>query len=155
MSRIAVTNRVMMQDESGRFMADIDDNAHEAVWEVTNMMAGFAAANSPFKTGELRRSIRGFMTGPREGVVVATAPHALPQETGASPHLIGESGQVLFRGARSHPGARHTKNRTEGQFGPVKGPVLHPGNPATRYLRKGFNAARMIAPAIFRKHLGN
>jgi len=140
MGEINVSSKVLFQDESGRFMADVNGKARAAVWELTRIMAAISVANAPFKTGRLRSSIEGFMTGPLQGEVVATAPYALPQETGAVPHWIGEPGQDL-------------SNPEEG-FGPVKGPVFHPGNPATNYMHKAFRVTRELAPGIFAKFLG-
>ena len=139
MAGMVVSNKVLLQDESGRFMSDVDGKAHEAIWEVTLFMAREAAANAPHRTGELRRSIKGYMTGPTEGTVVATAPHALPQETGGAPHPIGADGQLL-------------SNPEEGFA--ARGPVMHPGNPATHFMAKAFAKARLVAPKAFAKHFG-
>lgn len=137
---VNVSNRVQYQDESGRFMADVNGQAREAVWELTRVMTAMAVNYAPFRTGELRQSIEGFMTGSLEGTVVARAPHAMPQETGSIPHWIGEPGQTL-----SNP---------EQGFGPVPAPVFHPGNPPTQYMHRAFAMARELAPGIFAKFLG-
>jgi len=137
---VNVSNKVLYQDESGRFMADVDGKAGRAVWELTRIMTAMAVNYAPFRTGELRSSIEGFMTGPLQGEVVARAPHALPQETGAVPHWIGEPGQTLVN--------------PDASFGPVEAPVFHPGNPATNYMHRAFRMAREIAPDIFARFLG-
>lgn len=139
MGEINVSNKVLFQDESGRFMADIDGKARGAVWELTRIMTAMAVNYAPFRKGTLRQSIEGYMTGPLQGEVVATAPHALPQETGAGPHQIGAPGQ-------------HLSNPEQG-FHAI-GPVNHPGNPATNYMHRAFRMARELAPDIFARWLG-
>lgn len=136
---VNVSNKVLFQDESGRFMADVNGQARAAVWELTRIMTAMAVNYAPFRTGELRSSIEGFMTGPLQGEVVARAPHALPQEFGAGPHQIGAPGQPL---ANPEQGFR------------AIGPVNHPGNPATTYMHRAFAMARELAPGIFAKFLG-
>jgi hypothetical protein len=62
-------------------------------------------------------------------VLVAGAGYAAAQEEGAAPHWIGWESEVLMGD----------------EFGPVRGPVLHPGNPATHFMR---DALRMVNQRI-------
>lgn len=147
MAGMVVSNRVLLQDESGRFMADVDGKAHEAIWEVTLFMARQAVGFAPKRSGALARSIEGYMTGPMEGTVVATAPHALPQETGGAPHPIATD-----KGAMANQETGFFAAAPPGFGGHFT--VQHPGNPATHFMAKAFAKTRAVAPKLFAKHFG-
>jgi hypothetical protein len=127
MASIAVKTRVQWRDEIGRYAQRVDDGAEEAQGTLSQLGATLAAALAPRKRGVLAGSIHS--TG--HGFATGALPHALPQEEGAGAHPIGAPGQTLG-------------NKEEG-FGPVKGPVLHSGNPAVHYMR---NALRLLKPRI-------
>lgn len=65
--------------------------------------------------------------GKVSGEVVFGARHAEMVHNGTPPHDIGGDGQILA-------------NRLEG-FGPVRGPVRHPGTRPNPFLRNALNAA--------------
>ncbi len=92
--------------------------------------SGVAKTSAPVRTGELRRSI-GHKTFGYRGYVYSFARHAAAQEYGASPHKISVSRKKAL--ANSKVG-----------FGPVAGPVNHPGNPGTHFMLKAAQAFRPI-----------
>lgn len=151
-----VSNKVHLTDESNRFMADVDGKAHEAVWDLTVKMTQLANNYAPMRSGRLRQSIEGYMFGPLQGAVVAKAPYAKAQEFGARPHPIGEEGQILAKGAQSFIPQKFAEGGPPTHaFGPVRGPVNHPGNPGVHYMARAFTMMRQLAPAVFRRHLGD
>jgi len=123
MADVGFSTRVQWRDEFGRFAQALDVGAQRSQEEASQVGAVLAAALAPKRSGLMAGTIRS--TG--HGFVVGTA-YALAQEKGAGPHLIGANFGVTLA------------NEAEG-FGPVLGPVLHPGNPATHFMR---NALRMV-----------
>ncbi len=124
---VRVRTRVQWRDEMGRYTARVDEGAEEAQRELSEIGATLARALAPRRRGILAGSIQS--TG--HGFATGALTYALPQEEGAGAHPIGEPGQVL--------------GNREDEFGPVRGPVLHPGNPAVHFMR---NALRLLKPRI-------
>lgn len=125
MASVGFSTRVQWRDEFGRFAQTLDVGAKRSQAEASDIGAVLAAALAPKRSGALSGSIHstgeGFATG---------APYAAAQEEGAGPHLIGaESDKVLVGD----------------DFGPVLGPVVHPGNPAVHFMR---DALRMVNQRI-------
>lgn len=123
MAEVGFSTRVQWRDEFGRYAQSLDVGAERAQSESSEIGAVLAAALAPKRSGFMASTIRstghGFMAG---------AGYAAAQEEGAGPHLIGTGFDSVL------------VNEAEG-FGPVLGPVLHPGNPATHFMR---NALRMV-----------
>lgn len=135
---IVVSQQAFVRDESGRFIAELENGAAAAARELTMELASLAQVFAPRRRGILAASIEGVMVSATSGVATASAGHAAAQEKGAGPHLIGAPGQALG-------------NREEGFF--AKGPVLHPGNPAVHYLTRAGQAVGALSVGILRKHL--
>lgn len=135
---IRVTQHVWLRDDSGRFLAAVEQGAHDAAWELADTVAALGIAGAPVRTGFLVSSIRAYMVGATEGVAVATAPYADVQEKGGAPHSIGEPGQPLF-------------NPEQG-FAAI-GPVNHPGNPATHFLTNAGHAVAAMSAGIVARHM--
>lgn len=120
MAVLHVSPEIRYRDESGRFLADCDAAGTAAVQAVVDEGVSIArrlAPDSPFpdpRGPDITSGLEGVMTGPMTGHVVSRARHTLAQERGASAHSIGAPGQLLG-------------NRAKG-WGPVRGPVRHPGN---------------------------
>ena len=134
MGNIGFETRVQWRDEFGRFAQALDVGAQRSQEEASQVGAVLAAALAPKRSGLMAGTIRS--TG--HGFAVGTA-YALAQEKGAGPHLIGATfGSTLV-------------NEAEG-FGPVMGPVVHPGNPATHFMK---NALRMVNQRIMGIIRGN
>lgn len=132
---VVVRTRVQFRDHLGQYASAVERGGEEAQHELSDIGAALAKAFAPKRSGQLAGGIHS--TG--HGVATGGNRQDLPQEEGAGPHLIGEAGQTLG-------------NRDDG-FGPVKGPVLHTGNPAVHYMR---NAFRLLKPRLMptiRRHM--
>lgn len=121
MADIGVSTKVQWRDEFGRFAQTLTVGAERSQRDASNLGAQVAAMLAPKRRGTLSGSIHS--TG--SGFATGALPQAEPQEKGAGPHMIGQPGQILAGDG----------------FGPVRGPVQHPGNPAVHYMR---NALRFV-----------
>jgi hypothetical protein len=122
MADVGFSCRTQWRDEFGRFAQALDVGAQRSQQEAGEIGAVLAAGLAPKRSGFLASTIRATGHG-----FAAGAGYAAAQEKGAGPHPIGAPGQVL--------------GNEDDDFGPVRGPVLHPGNPATHFMR---NALRMV-----------
>jgi hypothetical protein len=135
MGGVAVRTRVQFRDSMGRYASNVERGGEEAQRELGEIGAALAKALAPKRSGALAGGIHA--TG--HGFATGGTGHDLPQEEGAGPHPIGDPGQIL--------------GNREDDFGPVRGPVMHPGNPAVHYMR---NAFRLLKPRIMptiRRHM--
>ena len=139
MGHLVVRQDTFLRDESGRFLAEFHEKCSLAAFTLAEMVARWARVYAPFRKGTLKASIRPFSTGGTSAAAVADAPHAAPQEFGAGPHPIGDEGQALG-------------NREEGFF--AKGPVAHPGNPATFFLERAGAAVAPLAAGVVAEIIG-
>jgi hypothetical protein len=114
MAGIRVSSSTQFRNQFGQYQRVLDRAAVETVRDTSQDLGRMAKANAPIRTGELRASIWAIPEGKRARVV-ATADHAAPIETGASPHFIPG-------GLGRDPG------------------VNHPGNRPYRYLRRAIQA---------------
>lgn len=122
MADVGFSTRVQWRNEFGRFAQALDSGARRSQSEASEIGAVIAAALAPKRSSFLASTIH-----PTGHGFAAGAGYAAAQEEGAAPHAIGAPGQVLG-------------NEADG-FGPVRGPVMHPGNPATHFMR---DALRMV-----------
>jgi len=125
MADIGISTSVQWRDEFGRFAAALSVGAQRSQRDASNLGAQVAAMLAPKRSGGLAGSVHS--TG--KGFATGSLPHAIPQEEGAAPHWIGWESETLMGD----------------EFGPVRGPVLHPGNPATHFMR---NALRFVTARI-------
>lgn len=123
MADVGISTRVQWRDEFGRFAQALTTGAQRSQEEASEIGAALAVAFAPKRSGFLASTIRATGHG-----FAAGAGYAAAQEEGAGPHLIGTGFDSVL------------VNEAEG-FGPVLGPVVHPGNPATHFMR---NALRMV-----------
>lgn len=133
----------MAVDESGRFISAVTEGCTEAITRAVDEGESLAVINSPKgPTGQLASSIKGLVMSATEGIIVATAPHAIFQEKGAGPHLIPS----LLRG-----GKVFLYNPQE--LFAALGPVEHPGNPATHFLRRAGDVVAAYFPMYLKEAL--
>lgn len=125
MADVGFSTRVQWRDEFGRFAQALDVGAQRSQAEASEVGAALAAALAPKRSGFLAGTIRATGAG-----FAAGAGYAAAQEEGAGPHLIGVGFDKVLVGD---------------DFGPVLGPVVHPGNPATHFMR---DALRMVNQRI-------
>lgn len=135
MSEVHVTTSVQWRDEFGQFAKHIEEGAEEGIAAAANEGAFLAAVLAPKRTGRLAASINPFTNGLQGGWTTQGVPYAMAQEEGASPHEIGAPGQVL----------------SGDDFGPARGPVTHPGNPAKHYMKRSYD---LVAPKLI-IYIGN
>ncbi len=126
MAEVDVSAHVAFHNGIGRLARDLEAASTAAIAEGSAEGAQLSIAFAPKLTGLMASTIHPYLTGAEEGGWIVGTPYALDQEFGARPHVIGAGGEIL---ANEHPAER---------FGPVRGPVDHPGNPATSYLRRAF-----------------
>lgn len=135
MAGVGISTRVQWRDEFGRFAQALNVGAQRSQKEASDVGATVAAGLAPKRSGFLAGTIRSTGAG-----FVATAGYAAAQEKGAGPHLIGTNfGATLV-------------NEAEG-FGPVLGPVVHPGNPATHFMRDALRIVNQRIMGIIRSNM--
>lgn len=129
LGHIAVSPEVRVRDDWGRFVSEVEAAALVSVAEIAKDIADMGAIFAPKKTGELAGSGKPVVRGTVADAVF-DADHAAAQEEGAGAHVI-----------ESHEGPFGVlANKEEGFFSSHA--VMHPGNPATHFLRK---AGQLIA----------
>lgn len=141
-----ISTEVYARDNFGRFIADIEESATEAVTQGLKVGESVAQSVAPVRTGRLRGSFLSLILSRTSGVLGNTAPYARFQDEGAGPHAI--SAYVSFFWEREgrmwlsppaylarygHPGAD---------------PINHPGNPATHFMDAGYDAIKRAMPGI-------
>lgn len=144
MGYIAVSTRVYARSSLGRFIADCEGAGTATVRELVSDGADLSRDLSPKETGELAASIGWVMLSATSGQWYATARHALPQEFGASAHIIRGNPSLSFfweKEGRMWIPAEAFYNEP----GRVD-EVHHPGNPPHPYLRPAY--ATIMATAI-------
>lgn len=136
---IRITGTSRERNEIGRFTAAVKRGATNAALAVANLGAAVAQAAAPVRSGRLAGSIYSSRLGPYSAIVGATAPWAAVQNFGGAAHEIGAPGQTLAN--------------KEQNFGPTKGPVHHPGNPATRFMDEAYAAAAAEGENIIARYM--
>lgn len=133
MGAVRVSARVQWRNSMGQFSDKISRAGVLAIEEASREGVDLAAAFAPKKTRALAGGIHTIGSGASGGWATGRQKYALPQEKGAHPHLIGDEGQFL-------------SNKPE-RFA-ARGPVMHPGNPATRFMARAF---AIVAPKLAAK----
>lgn len=105
--------------------AGIDHEITEWISDLGDQVLHTAQATCPVDSGALKASLFKRMEG-KTAIIGATAPYAIYVEEGAGPHLIEpNSGEALYWAGAAHPVAS----------------VMHPGTPATHFLRNALFSA--------------
>lgn len=134
MAEVGVTTRVQWRNNLGQFASDISEAGEGAIEDASREGVNLAAAFATKRTGRMAGEIHTIGGGASGGWATGGTPYALAQEEGASAHEIGAPGQTL--------------GNEEDGFGPVKGPVMHPGNPAVHFMRRAYE---IVAPKLLDK----
>lgn len=137
MGSFEVSYRSLLRDESGKFISEVEAGAVRSVTELANQTRDLARVFAPRRRGWLASQIESFIFG-TYAETVSSADYAAAQEKGAGPHSIGADGQLL-------------SNRDEGFS--ARGPVLHPGNPAVRYLARAGQAVAAHGASVIRANM--
>lgn len=132
MADVGFSTRVQWRDEFGRFAQTLNVGAQRSQSEASEIGAALASALAPRWSGFLASTIRSTGHG-----FAAGAGYAAAQEEGAAPHWIGWAAEILLGD----------------EFGPVRGPVLHPGNPPTHFMRDALRMVNQRLMGIIRSHM--
>lgn len=130
---LAVSNRVIMRDNFGRFRRECELAMGETIKQAVEDGAQLSRDLAPVghkrdpRTTKLKDSITAVVVSRTQGYWQASARHALAQELGAAPHEI--------------PGEVHFFWEREGRWWePGTNTINHPGNAAQPYLRPAYQA---------------
>ena len=107
--------------------------------------AGVAIKTAPRRTGELSRSIVPVPMGPFSGGILARAKHAASQEFGSRPHVIAPRPGGYLASTAPQRASTSGLRTQRAEFGPLSGPVNHPGTRPTYFMHK----AAMAFPELF------
>jgi len=147
---VAVSTRVVARNNIGQFIRDCEQAAGETVLDVAKQGVAASQALAPKRTGALAASIQPFLITRTQAVWGSALKYALPQETGARPHPLPANVSFWWEREGRPWMAPETYLRVTGF--PGADPISHPGNPATHYLRDGFDAIKHRITDIMRKH---
>jgi hypothetical protein len=135
--RIATSNQVIVRNNMGRFISELEAAGGATVDDMLKEGAALSRALAPRGKKPTRRgdipiadSIFIRKISRTAGVWGSASKHALPQETGSKRHDIP-----------GNPGLRFWWERKGRMFEPAKGKITvvdHPGNPAHPFLRPAY-----------------
>lgn len=148
--RVAASTRVIARNSMGRFIADCEQAAQDTVSEIVKEGADKSRDFAPEKTGALKKSITPVVVSRTQGHWFSDLPYALPQETGSVPHPIVGSPDLAFYWEKY--GRDFIPARFLYQDPDAITVVSHPGNPATHFLQRGYDAVKRRAISIAKKH---
>lgn len=147
---IAASARFVGRNNIGEFIRECELAARYTIEEIVMEGAEISRALAPKRTGELAASIQGAVLSRTSGQWIATAPHALPQETGAEAHPIVGNPHLAFYWERA--GRWFVPSEVFYNLPMAITQVNHPGNPATRYLEKAYDNMKARAIGIADKY---
>lgn len=145
-----VSNQIIVRDDFGRFIADIEGAATKVVEDAIE--AGVAAAQvaAPVRTGRLRDSFVPLIMSRTMGRFLNTASYAEAQDQGAGPHNIDAHVRFFWDKVGRMWMWPETYLRVTGF--PGADPIHHPGNPATHFMEAGYRAAVAAARRALPKY---
>lgn len=124
-----ITTTAAYTSSLDQFSARVHTAAERTVTRATARGSLLSQVLAPKRTLRLAATIRPGIIAPGWGSwIVGPLKYALAQEKGARPHSIGAEGQILA-------------NKGD-NFGPVRGPVLHPGNRGIHFLLKAYEQVK-------------
>lgn len=149
MAGVAVSNHVIVRDQFGRFIRDVEEAATRSVEDALDVGTAAARVAAPSRTGRLRGSFVSAILSRTSGVFLNQASYAMAQDQGARPHDIDAHVSFFwdkvgrkwmwpetYERVTKHPGAD---------------PIKHPGNPATHFMDAGYDAIKRAMPGILRR----
>lgn len=140
-----VSARVVVRNDIGRFIADIEGAAPKVIADVLD--AGISASQNatPVRTGHLRGSFFKIIESRTRGFYANSAKYAYYQDQGAGPHAM--IGSPFFRFYWEREG----RMWIPGLFGEPD-VIAHPGNPATHFMDAGWPAVRRATPGAMARY---
>jgi hypothetical protein len=133
-----MSSRVQSRNGIGQFAAECSAAAVATAAEMTTDGTKAAKALAPKRSGALANSIYPIYMG-KAGRWATGMYYAMFQEEGAGPHQL--PGNVSF-----------FWEKMGRQWTPGYNLINHPGNPATRFMRRSYQIVAARAMAIARKH---
>lgn len=150
MAGVAVSNHVIVRDEFGRFIRDIEESATKSVEDALDVGIAAAKTRAPVRTGRLRGSFVPAILSRTSGVFLNEAPYAMPQDQGARPHSIDAHVGFFWDKMGRKWMWPETYLRVTGHAG--ADPIRHPGNPATHFMLTGYAAIVRAMPGILQRN---
>lgn len=150
MADVAVSNHVIVRDQFGRFIHDIEGAATASVEDALDAGIRGARAAAPQRTGRLRGSFVSAILSRTSGVFLNQAPYAMAQDQGARPHPIDAHVSFFWDKVGRRWMWPETYERKTGH--PGADPISHPGNPATHFMDAGYAAIQRAMPGILRRN---
>ena len=155
---IGVSNKVIVRDEFGQFIADVMGAATKSIQEAVDEGAALSRKLAPSRarkdarTIKLNKSIRSEITSRTSGQWIATARHALPIELGAAPHDL--PGNVsFFWEEQGRPWYAYNSPEAFENLGWSGNEIIrHPGNAPQPYLRPAYVKIAAKLLNIMSKH---
>lgn len=145
-----VSNNVIVRDNFGRFIADIEGAATKSVEEALDVGIAAARVQAPKRTGRLKASFVPVILSRTAGVFMNQAPYAGAQDQGARPHDI--SAYVSFFWDKMGRRWMSPPEYLAKTGYPGADPIYHPGNPATHFMDAGYSAIKRRMQAIIAKN---
>lgn len=141
----AVSTKVIVRNNLGRFIADCAEAATETVKDALEQGVAVAKVHAPVghkpdpRTKKIIDSFYTELRGRTSGVFGNSARHAIYQEKGTMPHPI--TGDVEFFWEREWR-----------MWEPGDNVIEHPGNPPHPFLEPGYDAIKRRLPEIAARH---
>ena len=133
---IVVSPEVFYRDNMGRFAAAVDEGIEDALEDIGQRGVGIAGGIAPQIGDTIMYEVGGTTV-----FWFSTHEWAMAFEEGIPMHII-------------EPSLDHNKLASkERGFGPVSGPVMHPGMDATHFLTESYAVMASQALAIFAAHI--
>lgn len=145
-----VSSDVIVRDNFGRFIADIDGAATKTVEDSLNVGIRAARRAAPSRTGRLKGSFVAAVLSRTSGVFLNNAPYAGAQDQGARRHAIPARVSFFWDKMGRRWMWPETYERVTGHAG--ADPIDHPGNPATHFMDAGYDAIKRRMPEILRRN---
>lgn len=145
-----VSNDVIVRDNFGRFIRDIESAATRSVEDCLDEGIAAARVKAPSRTGRLRASFVPAILSRTSGVFTNTAPYAHFQDQGAGRHDIPAEVKFYWDKVGRMWMWPETYRRVTG-FDPAD-PIDHPGNPAVEFMDAGYDRIKARMQAIIKKN---
>lgn len=145
---VAVTNRVIVRNGLGRFIADVEGAATRAIQEILDEGVELSRTLAPSRarldprTPKLKASFFTQVLSRTSGVWGNNARHSRYVEEGTAPHPIRSDVTFFWE--------KHWRMWTPGD--PETQEINHPGADAQPYLRPAYIAMRPRVQQIMKKH---
>lgn len=145
-----VSTQVIVRDQLGRFIKDIEDAAPEAIGRALDVGTAAARARvaerTKVRTGSLLGGFRPALLSRTSGVLVNVAPWAGYQDEGTAPHDISAHVHFYWERMGRYWMWPELYQRVTGF--PGADPIHHPGNPAVGFMDAGYRAMMRALPRI-------